>query len=290
MSTIASLISRHNKVYRRDKMLVFFSFLSVLIVIILYAVFLQKLQVDAIEAVVPASTEVTTLVNEWMVAGLLSIITITTTLAAFGIYIRDLETKVLADFLTAPISRLSLQLSYVANAWIIGFILSVIAFILCEVFIVVSGGHFVDAATFIEIIGIIALSVSLSSMLNLFFTLLVSTQTAFSSLSTIIGTAIGFLCGVYVPMGSLPDAVQKLIQFFLISHSTVLFREALMTDSLDKVFAFAPEAALDYKISFGVVYEIGDTVLSTSISYLIIIVSTIALAAISLLLFKLKSK
>ena len=166
MSTIASLISRHNKVYRRDKMLVFFSFLSVLIVIILYAVFLQKLQVDAIEAVVPASTEVTTLVNEWMVAGLLSIITITTTLAAFSIYIRDLETKVLADFLTAPTSRLSLQLSYVANAWIIGFILSVIAFILCEVFIIASGGHFVDAATFIEIVGIIALSVSLSSMLN----------------------------------------------------------------------------------------------------------------------------
>ncbi|WP_431027211.1 ABC transporter permease [Lysinibacillus sp. LZ02] len=290
MSAIFNLINRHNKVYRRDKLLVLFSFLSVLIVITLYAVFLQKLQVDAIEEIVPASSEITTLVNEWMIAGLLSIVTVTTTLAAFGIYIRDLETKGLADFLTAPTSRAALQLSYVANTWMIGFILSVIAFILCELFIVATGGHIVDAVTFIEIIGIIALSVSLSSMFNLFFTLLVSTQTAFSTLNTIIGTAIGFLCGVYVPMGSLPNAVQNVIMLFPISHSTVLFREKLMVDSLDNVFSGTPEALAQYKKNFGVVYEWNNTLLSTSVSYIVIIGSTIALATISLLIFKLKNK
>ncbi len=58
----------------------------------------KKTQVDAIEQLVPASDQLKTMVNEWMVAGLLSIIAVTTTLAALGIYIKDLETKVMADF------------------------------------------------------------------------------------------------------------------------------------------------------------------------------------------------
>ena len=290
MSSFISLVSRNNKVFRRDRMLVFFSFLSVIIVLILYLVFLQKLQIDAIEQVVPASTAIKTLVNEWMIAGLLSMITVTTTLAAFEIFIRDLETKVLADFLTAPTSRAMLQLSYVANAWIIGFILSVIAFIICEIFIVATGGELASVATFVEVIGILALSVTLSSMFNLLFTLLVSTQTAFSTLNTILGTAIGFLCGVYVPMVSLPEAVQKVIIFFPISHSTVLLREALMVDSINEVFPNLPEAAEIYKLNFGVIYKLNDQILSFSTSYFVMIFATVVFAAISFFIFHMKNK
>ena len=58
MSSFFSLVSRNNKVFRRDKLLVFFSFLSVIIVLILYLVFLQKLQIDAIEQVGKAVQQV----------------------------------------------------------------------------------------------------------------------------------------------------------------------------------------------------------------------------------------
>ena len=72
-------------------MVVFFSLLSVLILVGLYAIFLQKLQVNSIEQYVPVSPAIEVMVSEWMVAGLLSIIAMTTTLATFGIYIKDIN-------------------------------------------------------------------------------------------------------------------------------------------------------------------------------------------------------
>ena len=285
MNILSTLVIRHNKIFRRDRIQVLFSILTVLIVIILYAVFLQKMQIDAIETLVPASTELKTMVNEWMVAGLLSIISVTTTLAAYGIYIKDLETRVLADFLTAPITRAQLQLSYVINALLIGFSLSLIGLVCCQLFIVIKGGTWFSLEKWVLLIGIIALSVLLSSALNLFFTLLVKTQNAFSTLSTIIGTAIGFLCGVYVPLGSLPDFVQKVIMLFPVSHTAVLFREVMMRDSIDAVFAGNAEAANFYEVYFGVHYEWGGTVISLTHSLLFITASVLVFTIISLWLY-----
>lgn len=289
MTSFINYISRHNKVFRRDTSLVFFSLLSVLIVIILYALFLQKTQVDAIEQVVPASAEIKTMVNEWMVAGLLSMIAVTTTLGAFGIYVKDIESKVLEDFLTTPSSRITIQLSYIANAWIIGFILSVIAFLACELFIVIMGGEWLSFASSLKVIGLLALSVTLSSTINLFFTFLVKTQSAFSTISTIVGTAIGFLCGVYVPMVALPDFMQKVIMFFPISHTTVLLRDVLTEKSIAHIFIGNIEAANTYKLNFGITYELNNQVINHSTSYLFIIVTIILFTLISSLLFAKKT-
>ena len=121
-----SLVSRNNKVFLRNKILVFFSLLSVLILIGVYAIFLQKLQIDSIEQYVPVSPMIEVMVSEWMVAGLLSIIAMTTTLAMFGIYIKDIESKITADFLVTDASRFKIQLSYVISSFIIGFLMTFI--------------------------------------------------------------------------------------------------------------------------------------------------------------------
>lgn len=290
MSAFTSLIKRHNKVFRRDQSLVFFSFLSVLIVIILYVVFIQKTQVDAITQVVPASTTIPTMVNEWMVAGLLSIISVTTTLAAFSIYIKDAETKMLADFLTTPLSRVKIQLSYIVNAWIVGYVLSLFAFVVCEIFIVSMGGEWLSVVNILKITGVLALTVTLSSTMNLFFTLLAKSQNAFSALNTIVGTTIGFLCGVYVPMVALPTFVQKIIMLFPISHATVIMRNILMDNSITKIFKGAPTAAQNYKLNFGIIYEFNGSFVSHSTSIIFIIISTIILACLSVGLFAIKNK
>ncbi|MGE7022596.1 ABC transporter permease [Solibacillus cecembensis] len=287
MEALISLVARNNKMFRRDKTQVFFSLLSIIIVIALYGIFLQKMQVDAIEQVTKATPETITMVNEWLVAGLLSMIAVTTTLGAFGIAIQDLESKSAADFLTAPISRAKIQLSYVLNAFIIGFILSFIAFIACEVFIVATGGQLLNVTEMMKVIGLLILSVLLASTLNMFLVLFVHSQNAYSTLTTFVGTLIGFLCGVYVPFGVLPSFAQNLIMYFPISHTTVLLREAFMQNSIQTVFAGAPNKLVEeYKINFGVVYEMNGNLLASSTSLLIIVGTTIVLAALSILLFK----
>ena len=51
MKSLSSLISRNIKIYFRDRTLLLLSLLSVFIVILLYAVFLQQTQLDAIWSV-----------------------------------------------------------------------------------------------------------------------------------------------------------------------------------------------------------------------------------------------
>ncbi len=291
MGTLFSLVQRNNKVFRRDKTQVFFSLLSIFIVIVLYAVFLQKMQVDAIEQMTEATPELVTMVNEWLVAGLLSMIAVSTTLAAYGIAVKDLESKAQADFLTAPISRATIQFSYVFHAFIVGCIFSFIALIGCEIFIVATGGELLSFWDFVNVVGVLFLSVLLASVFNLFLVLFVTTQNSFSTLGTIIGTAIGFLCGVYVPVGALPSFAQNLIMYFPISHTTLLLRNAFMGSSISKVFEGAPASRVeDYKIMYGILYDLHGNILSTSTSMIIIIVTIIVLAILSIIIFKKKNQ
>jgi len=291
MEAFISLVQRNSKVFRRDKTQVFYSLLSVIIVIVLYAVFLQKMQVDAIEQMTKATPELITMVNEWLVAGLLSMIAVTTTLAAYGIAVKDLESKAQADFLTAPISRATIQFSYVFNAFIIGCIFSFIALVGCEIFIVSTGGELLSIGDFVHVVGLLFLSVLLASVFNLFLVFFATTQNSFSTLSTLVGTALGFLCGVYVPIGALPSFAQNLIMYFPISHTTLLLRNAFMESSIAKVFEGVPVSQVkDYKEMYGIVYDLHGSILSTSTSIIIILATILILAILSIILFKKKNK
>lgn len=289
MEALWSMVGRSGKVFVRDRTSVFFSLLSVLIVIALYALFLQKVQVDAIQQVADASPQIVTMVNEWLSAGLLSMIAVTTTLAAFGIAIKDIESKVTADFLTAPVSRASIQLGYVINAFVIGTVFTLVGFLGCEVFIVATGGNWLSLASLVKVVGILLLSVLLASVFNMCLVLLVNTQNAFSTLSTIVGTLLGFLCGVYVPIGSLPSFAQYTIMYFPISHTTLLLRDAFMERSVDKVFAGAPaEEVQNYMEMFGISYKMHGHTIGQPVSYLIIAATIVGLALISMAVYKRK--
>ena len=291
MNAFLSLVNRNNKVFRRDKTQVFFSLLSVIIVVALYAIFLQKMQIDRLEQIAMATPEMVTMVNEWLVAGLLSMIAVTSTLAAFGIAVKDIETKATADFLTAPVSRTTIQFSYVANAFLIGLIFSFTALIGCEIFIVATGGNLLGFAEFVKVFAILLLSVSLASVFNLFLVLFVRTQNAFSTLGTLVGTVLGFLCGVYVPVGVLPAFAQNLVMYFPISHTTVLLREAFMHNSLATVFDGVPAADVEaYKLNYGVVYNLNGHLLSYPTSIIIILGTIVVLSVLSIIIFKKRNK
>ena len=165
-----------------------------------------------------------------------------------------------------------------------------IGFICCEIFIVSIGGAFLSAMAMLKVIGILILAVLMSSTINLFIVLFVNTETAFSTINTIIGTLLGFLCGIYVPMAALPNSVQSVIHFFPVSHITVLLRNAFMTESIDKVFAGNAEYAESYMLDYGVVYKIGDSILSGTTSILFIIGTILLLGFLSAIVFLKKHK
>ena len=290
MATIMSLVSRHSKVFRRERTTVFFSLLSVMIVILLYVLFLRETQIDSIAQMIERTNALEAMVNEWMVAGLLSILAITTTLAAFGIYVQDLETKRAEDFLTMPVSKGQLLISDVINSFMIGSVFTLIAFVGCEIFLVSTGAEWLDLNTSLKIIGVLLFAVMLASTFNLLCALLVKSLTAFSTLSTIIGTVIGFLCGVYVPMGALPDYVQKFMIYFPLSHPTVMLRELFMHDSLNTVFNGVPQAKEEYMSLYGVTYEWNNHVISQPAHLSFIVIAAILFCSLSILIFKVRNR
>lgn len=291
MTAFWQLVFRHQKVFRRDKMQVFFSLLSIIIVIALYIVFLQNMQLDAIAQVTTVTDATKAMVNEWLVAGLLSMMAVTTTLGAFGIFVQDRDGHVSIDFLTSPMSRIAIQLSYVVHAWMIGLLSTVLAFSVCIVFLGVTSGSWLTIGTIAEVLGLLTLSVLLASACNMLVIVFLQSQQAFSTFATLVGTLLGFLCGIYIPFGVVPSFIQTAIMYFPISHTTLLLRQALMEDSMASVFMGAPASEqLSYMLQYGIVYELHGTLLSTTWSVVYIVAWTVGLGIAGALLFMYKKR
>jgi multidrug/hemolysin transport system permease protein len=75
-----AITSRNLKVFFRDKSAVFFSLLAVFIIIGLYALFLGDVWVNSLTEVHDARF----LMDSWIMAGLLAVTSVTTTMGAFG--------------------------------------------------------------------------------------------------------------------------------------------------------------------------------------------------------------
>ncbi len=259
---------RNLKIFFRDRAAVFFSLLSAFIIIGLYVLFLGDMLTGNMKSI-PNSRF---LLDSWIMAGLLSVTSITTTMGAFGIMVEDKAKKISKDFSASPAKRSSLAGGYIVSSFIIGLIMTCITFVLAELYIVAYGGKVLGAASLVKLFGVMLLSVSSSTALVLFIVSFFKSNNAFATASTILGTLIGFLTGVYIPIGSLPEAVQAVVKFFPVSHASVLFRQVMMESPLQTAFAGAPAmASREFRQMMGVSFQWGVTELSVAVSLWVLV-------------------
>ena len=197
MNVISLLVSRNIKNYLRDKTAVFFSFLSAIIIIGLYALFLGKTNVDGLKQMVGNISGVRWLGDSWIMAGILVVNTITVTLGMFGKMITDKADGKLNGFLVSPISRSKITFGYLVSSWVMGIFMTIITLLFAEIYIVSGGGKMLGALALFKVLGIIVLSVLSSSTLVFFLVTLITSVSGYSTLSTILGTIIGFVTGIY---------------------------------------------------------------------------------------------
>ena len=220
----------------------FFSLLAVLIVFGLYALFLGDVYTDSLSDLGPGAG---LLVSAWTMAGMVAVASVNTAMAGLGTMVQDRESGVLGDFLVTPVSRSRLLGGYAAAAFLIGVVMSLLTYVLAAGYLLTKGLE--GAALFAPgrlgrvLLAILATSFSNTAMLLLLCCLFRSGR-AYSAAGTVIGTLSGFLTGVYLPIGQLPEAVQVLIKLFPTSHGAALLRQEMMGAQLDAVFAGAPEA------------------------------------------------
>ncbi len=255
--------ARNLKIFFRDRAAVFFSLLSAFIIIGLYVMFLGDMLTGGMKDIANSRF----LMDSWIMAGLLSVTSLTTTMGAFGIMVQDMEKKINKDFSASPIKRASLAGGYILSSFVIGLIMTLITFVLAEVYIVAYGGEILGVNSLFKLLGVILLSVVSSTALVFFLVTFFRSNNAFATASALLGTLIGFLTGVYIPVGQLPEAVQSVIKFFPVSHASVLFRQIMMESPLQTAFAGAPAvASQEFRQMMGVSYRFGDTEASFAIS------------------------
>ncbi len=275
-----NFMKRNLLVFFKDKASVFFSLLSVFIIIGMYALFLGDVWTSSMQDVTGARN----LMDCWIVAGLIAVTSVTTTMGAFGTMVEDKSKKIIKDIHSSPLPRVSIAGGYILSSFIIGVIMCLVALVLCQLYLLSGGGALFTGMQLIKIFGIILLSTFSNTALVLFFVSFFQSNNAFSIASTIIGTVIGFMTGIYIPIGQLPAGVQTIIKVFPPSHSALLLRQVIMEDAIKTGFAGAPaDVVSNFKELMGVTFKVGGSTVTPMISILILVLAGILFLGLSML-------
>lgn len=282
-----SFVSRNLKVFFRDKTAVFFSLLAVLIILGLYIFFLGDVWVDSF----PNIKGVKNLMNCWIIAGLIGVTSVTANMGAFGTMIEDKSKNKIKDFYVSPIKKSKIVGGYIISSFIVGSMMSVVTLIISQIYLVYSGVDVLNFKELTEVFLIILMTSLSNSAMILFIVSLFSSEKAFSTASTIVGTLIGFITGIYLPISMLPDSVQIIVKLFPTSHGISILRQIFMKKQMDISFADVPTNYInEFKESMGVVYYINDKLVSNTTSIFILIASTIIFFFLAVLILYKKKK
>lgn len=265
-----SLVKRHLMVFLRDKWSVFFSLLSVLIVILLYTLFLIKMHDSSLPENLQGTTEAKHLTYTWLFSGVLMVSTVTVPLGFLGNMIRDKSLRISNDFYVTPLRRLSITLSYLIAAFVITLMLALLNLVIGQVIVYLNARAWLSVMAFVKIVGLTALSSALFTSMLYTAVSFLKTQNAHGTMSSIIGTLVGFLAGLYVPIGAFGSAFRTFLTLTPFMQASALFRKIYMNDAIDSVFP-AGASQSEYTLFFGIDLELFSQQLSTFAITLILI-------------------
>ncbi|MGD9605581.1 MAG: ABC transporter permease [Bacilli bacterium] len=279
------IAKRNIRLFFRDRTAVFFSSLSVILIIGLYVLFLG----DMIAGSMGETPEARFLIDSWIVAGLVASSSVTATLGALGIIVDDYTKNVIKDLYSAPLKKSTLIGGYLISSFSIGIIMSCLTLVLGEIYIIVNGGQLLSLFDLIKVLGVIVLSTFANSAILFLIISFIRSQSAFGTFSTIIGTVIGFLMGIYVPVGNLPVYVQKIVKIFPGSYSVSLFRNIIMDKPMGIAFNQAPENLVnDFVLSMGIDIQVSGITITPVLSVIILLATGFLFYLISI--FRLRTK
>lgn len=264
-----ALMMRNVRVFFRDRMTVFFSILSSLILIGLYFLFLEgTLNQDVASYINPD-----VIMFNWLIAGILSISSISTTLTVFGIKVKDDEADITKDFYSTPTSKAELAGGYIGAAFLVSLFISAITLAIAQLIMYFQYDSLISLMTLVKVIGLTLVTVFSNSALTFLIILFIHSTSAYSVTSSLIGSISGFLAGVYIPIGLLPKWVSSIIQFFPVTQAASLLRKALMADEFQQLANAPTEVVMGVKETLGVVFPLGDGYVTTTQSFLYVFLS-----------------
>jgi len=237
MSSLTSLVGRDIKIFYRTKGNIFFSFLSVIILLVLHFIIFRNMYTDnwvQILSMFPGFTiereQILWLVDSMMFSAVLPIGAVTISITSVGLMVADREMNVLNDFLVSPIKRNDLLASYLISSLLVNFVLLLGCVVFFGVFFQIVYGIGFSLVQ----LGFILLTMTGAIIFaNAFILLVISfikKQQALGSFGTIVGTLMGFVSGAYIPVGMFGDTVGAIFSALPFLQLTVLIRQSFLLE------------------------------------------------------------
>lgn len=315
MKAFITIVKRNLLVYCKDKENVFYTFLSMLIILTLMLIFLGKMNVDIVKDVIgnmdgfmqdtvipsehlvagvrdPALDDVNarTLVLSLIIAGITIVNGISASMGMLSMMSWDEETGKLAGYYVAPISRFVLVSGYVVSAIFLSIIFSVITVFVSELILVLTGGTLMSLDLIPKVLGLIVLNSFSTTAFLFLLTSLARTRSAYSGISTFVYTLSGFVTGMYVPIGIMPDIVARFLAFVPMSQGSAWMRKVFTMNTLKATFAGLPKEAIsEYAAKTGMELKLGDTVFTPWMQFLLMFGSGVLFMILSVVMMKKKN-
>lgn len=221
-------------IYFRDRQSVLFSLMGVLVVVMLYLLFLRTMLIDSF----PGYDGMEGLIDAWVLSGILGIVPVTTCAGCLQPMVGDRAAGRDRDILVTPMTPWQIAGGWIIGTFAVGCIMSIVTLAISIAYLAVTGCPLSTIGILGCIVLIVPSSLSASAIMYALSCRMSSTG-AFSGLFVVISVLIGFLTGIYMPMGTMPDAMQVIGTLVPASHMAALFRDALASDAFDHVFTGA---------------------------------------------------
>lgn len=300
MAQFMAIMGRNLKMFFRDKGAVFFSLLSMIIVIGLMVFFLGDMNIEAITGILEEFPDrnVTSdeknaelLVLSWTFAGILSINAVTVTLGVYSVMIKDKVNGKLISIYTSPVSRAAIATAYIATAWIGSVLICTITLFITEIYGCIKGMEAYSIMTHLQLLSMIMVNSFVYAALMYVVAGLAKTEGAWTGFGTVVGTLVGFLGGIYIPIGALSDAIGNILKCTPIIYGTAMFRSIMTKDILNTIFEGVPEEVVtEYRQTMGIDLEVFGKIMGITEEWLILLGCGIMFLVIGIYILKYSNK
>ena len=177
------------------------------------------------------------------------------------------------DTMMTSLSTAKISAAYVLSTFLVGQIMSLIAFVIAIGYLSATGCT-MSSEGIVQTL-LLTVPASLSGAIIVYtLTCRMRSEGAFSGFSTVLGVLIGFLTGIYMPLGTMSSGMQTIGSMMPATHIAALTRQALSKEAFDRIMEGAPQNVYD-EVWFDMGYQIHlfgiEFTPLTSIAYVIIV-------------------
>ena len=280
-------------------MAVFLSLLTQIIILGLFLLFIKNSYVDGInEALGGLKDKVTdadieTLVNSWMISGVIGTSVITSTLSALNVMVSDKQHKIDFDYNASSVKGSVIVMSYFSGAVLCSLITSFTLLAAGLIFVAATGVLLLTITDVLLLIGLVLLGSVSSTIILMTIISAFKKDSTYSAFSVLLSTLVGFIVGAYFPVSQLSETTQTIVNLVPGAQITGMIRSILVSPAIDRIdkalggmdqgiFREAASKMFCIKLNiFGTQIDTGFMLLYSVIAILVFTVLNIALFSIS---------